>query len=57
VDGTNFRRILLRTSTSRYIPCSKQGRKDTPVKNDPPIDEKKQKQDLPFSGRRREVEA
>jgi hypothetical protein len=33
VDGTNFRRILLRASTSQYIPFSKQGRKDTPVKN------------------------
>jgi hypothetical protein len=38
VDGTNFRRILLRASTSQYIPFSKRGRKDTPVKNDAPID-------------------
>ena len=45
MDGTNFRRILLRASTSQYIPCSKQGRKDTPVKNDAPIDEKEQEQE------------
>ena len=49
MDGTNFRRILLRASTSQYIPCSKQGRKDTPVKNDAPIDEKKQEQETPKS--------
>lgn len=49
MDGTNFRRILLRASTSQYIPCSKQGRKDTPVKNDAPIDEKEQEQETPKS--------
>jgi putative transposase len=49
VDGTNFRRVLLKASTSQYIPCSKQGRKDTPVKNDAPIDEKEQEQETPKS--------
>jgi putative transposase len=36
------RRILLRAVKSQYIPCSKQGRKDTPMKNNEPIDNKKQ---------------
>jgi hypothetical protein len=49
VDGTNFRRVLLRASTSQYIPCGKQGKKDTPVKNDAPIDEKEQEQETPKS--------
>jgi hypothetical protein len=49
VDGTNFRRFLLRGSTSQYIPCGKHGRKDTPVKNDAPIYEKKQEQETPKS--------
>jgi hypothetical protein len=44
VDGTNFRRVLLRATPSQYIPCSKKGRKDTPVKNDAPTDEKEQEQ-------------
>lgn len=49
MDGTNSRRILLRVSTSQYIPFSKQGGKDTPVKNDASIDEKKQEQETPKS--------
>ena len=49
MDGTNFRRILLKASTSQYIPFSKQGRKDTPLKNNAPIDEKKQEQQTPKS--------
>jgi hypothetical protein len=40
---------MLRASTSQYIPCSKQGRKDTPVKNDAPIDGKEQEQETPKS--------
>ena len=53
MDGTNFRRILLRASTSQYISLyisfSKRGRKDTPVKNNAPIDEKKEEQETPKS--------
>jgi hypothetical protein len=49
VDRTNSKRILLRTSTSQYILFSKQGRNDTPVKNDVPIDEKTQEEETPKS--------
>lgn len=39
-----FRRILLRTIKSQYIPCIKQGRKDTPMKNNEPVGKKNQEE-------------
>jgi hypothetical protein len=38
VDGTNFKRIPLRASTSQYVSFSKKERKNMPLKNDAPID-------------------
>ena len=49
MDGRNFRRILLRSITISIVPCWKQGRKDTPVKNNDVIDERKQVEETPKS--------
>lgn len=49
MDGIIFRRILLRTIKSQHIPCYKQGRKNTPVKNNDTNDERKQADETPKS--------